>query len=722
MPFLLNPTFFWSVAAFVGIPLLVHLLRRRRVKVITWAAMEFLQQSQKRQKRRLRIEEIILLILRTLIVALAIFGFGRPVVDTVRIALLSQNTRVYAVIVVDNSFSMGHKGRDGRTSWQRARTAADEIVNRVLRSGDAVSLILLADKPNSVIAAPSFDLKLVRQRLTAAELTDRPTDYAAGAQEVARLLKASKSPVKEVYWITDDQAKAWDSSTKETAKTAYKEIGKQARLIWVSMGAPSNERDNLSVGMPTLSRELVTPQLPVRIEAKITNTGKQTRSNLIVNLKVDGKQADTRRISVGAGKTALAEFPYRFVTPGTHTGQITLGNADSADGLTIDNSAPFAVRSRERIRVLVQDMKPVGDPAKSESFYLMNAMAPSGAAESLTPKLRDGANFGNVSLRDYDAVILAGASGLSASDLRVLADYVKNGGGVLIFPNASTDAARINSDFGSVNLLPAALGTRKTLRDEEAVTLNPASITHPALGIFRETSTLDIGTARFSTYFTLEPENSADASAVQVMARFSNSDPALVERKVGMGRVIIAASGAGANTNQLPLKPAFVPFVYQMVSHLAQGASSRRNLKQDEPFLLTLPLTEANKAVRVTPPDGKTVSRRTALENGGVQFAFKDTAQSGVYTLAVEGSPQKDAFAVTLADNESDLTYTDPREKLIATGVPPSKIFTTITTNTIAVEVRKSRYGTEIWRTLIWILLGLIFLESLLAQRFGRRG
>ena len=720
--FLLNPAFFSLVAAFVGIPLLVHLLRRRRVKIVQWAAMEFLQQSQKRQKRRLRVEEIILLVLRTLMVALAVFAFGRPVVRAVGLALLSQNTRVYAVIVVDNSFSMGHKGRDGRTAWQRAKNAADEIVTKVLRDGDSASLILLADKPNSVIASPSFDRKLLRQRLTAAALTDRPTDYAVGAEEVAKLLKASKSPVKEVYWITDDQANAWAGSSKETAKTAYKEISKAAQMIWLSVGAPSGERDNVRVGMPTLSRELVTPQLPLRIESTITNSGKQVRSNLAVNLIVDGKTEATKPLSVGAGKSALADFTYQFTTPGTHTGQIKLANADSADNLAIDNAAPFAVRSRERIRVLVQDMKPAGDPAKSESFYLMNAMAPSGAAESLMPKLRDGANFGNVNLRDYDAVILAGASGLGASDLRVLADYVKNGGGVLIFPNADTSVARLNSDFGSVNLLPATLGSRKTLREEEAVTLNPASITHTALAIFRETSTLDIGTARFSTYFPLEPETASDASAIQVMARFSNGDPAFVERKVGMGRVIIAASGAGANTNQLPLKPAFVPFVYQMVSHLAQGASSRRNIKQDEPFLLTLPLAEANKAVRVTPPNNKTVSRRTALENGGVQFAFKDTAQSGEYKIAVEGSQQKDAFAVTLADSESDLTSAEPRDKLIAAGVAPTKILTTTNFNRIAAEVRKSRYGSEIWRPLIWILLPLMFLESLLAQRFGRRG
>ena len=96
MPFL-NPAFL-AALGLVAIPLLIHLIRRRKLKVIHWAAMEFLLQSQRKQKRRLQIEEIILLLLRMLIVALAALAFARPVLRSLGIPLLSQNSRVYAVI------------------------------------------------------------------------------------------------------------------------------------------------------------------------------------------------------------------------------------------------------------------------------------------------------------------------------------------------------------------------------------------------------------------------------------------------------------------------------------------------------------------------------------------------------------------------------------------------------------------------------------------------
>src|SRR5450432_1398364 len=144
----LTPAFLGALAL-VGIPLLIHLIRRRKLKIVQWAAMEFLRQSQKKQRKRLRIEELILLALRMLIVATAVLAFARPVLRALGVPILSQNTHVYAIIVLDNSFSMSARGTDARTSFERAKVAANEVVTRVLRDGDSVSVVLLSDKPEA---------------------------------------------------------------------------------------------------------------------------------------------------------------------------------------------------------------------------------------------------------------------------------------------------------------------------------------------------------------------------------------------------------------------------------------------------------------------------------------------------------------------------------------------------------------------------------------------
>ncbi len=719
----LNPAFL-GLLGLVGIPLLIHLIRRRKQKIVRWAAMEFLRQSQKKQRRRLRIEELILLSLRMLIVAIAVLAFARPVLRALGIPLLSQNARIYAVIVLDNSYSMDFRDpNDGKRSFERAQAAADDILTHILKSGDSASLVLLSDKPNATVGAPTYDLNLVRQRVRIAKVGDRSTDYLSTAQAVDKLLTASRTPVKEVYWISDDQAPAWGSSKKDAAKSVWTDMGKQARVTWVSAGAPALSRDNLVVATPTLSSELVTPQLSARIESQIANHGNRPRSDLLVNLIVDGKPAASTRVTIAPNSVQTAHFLWRFIEPGTHTCRIELADQGNVDGLAHDNGASFVVRSRERIKVLVQDMRPTANPTQSESFYLMNAMAPLGAAESVAPKLREGAGFGDITLRDYDTIVIAGLSRLSANDRRALEEYVKGGGGLLIFPGPDTDVHSVNADLGAAGLLPAKLGTRRVLTDASAITLNPGSIRHPVFTLFKDTSVMHLDSARFTTYYPLEPESDEqDINAVQVMMRFSNNEPAFVERHVGLGKVILAASSADSTWSQLPLRPSFIPLVSQVLSYLGQGPTSHRNLRQDEALFLSLPLSDANKSVRVTDPDGHTTAQTSVLDARGVSFSYNTTSRAGLYRISVANSRTSDAFAVGLPAAEGDLAYADPTQSITEAGLSSSHLTVAARPSLLQASVRRARYGAEVWRPLIWLLVPLLFLESMLAQMWGRRG
>ena len=719
----LSPAFLGALAL-IGVPLLIHLIRKRKLRVVQWAAMDFLLQSAKKQRRKLRVEELLLLLLRMLIVALAVLAFARPVLRSLGIPLLSQNARVYAVVALDNSYSMDFRSLpDNKTSWERAQQSAADILTKILKPGDSVSVVLLSDKPEALINAPSFDRQLALQRIRAAHTGDRSSDYLVGAQLVDKLLKASSAPVKEVYWLTDDQANAWASSKREQARSVWEEMGKQARVAWVSAGAPAGSRENLSVSLSPLARELVTPYLPARIEAKISNHGAKARNDVAVNLIVDDHQAGSARVSVAPGAEASVRFMPLFSRAGTHTGRVELADPSRIDGLTRDNAAPFVVRTRDRLRVLVQDMHPNADPGKSDSFYLLNAMAPGGTAESFTPKIREGEGFGGVTLRDYAAIVVTGLGSLSTSDVRALSEYVKAGGGLLLFPGVSTVSQRVNADLGAAGLLPARLGERKTLTDETAVTLNPSTIRADSfLSLFRDTTGLNLASARFLTYHALDPiTDEEDPNAVQTLVRFSDGEPAFVERHVGLGKVILAASSAGAAWNQLALKPSYVPLVYQLLSYLGQGAASHRNLRQDEPLFLSLPLTDANKQVRITDPDGRVHAQNSVLDARGVTFTYADTQRAGLYRAAVAESPTQDAFAVSLPTGESDLRAADANVSVTQAGLPANRL-TIAVPDRLQASIRRSRYGAEFWRPFIFAVIALLFLESFLAQRFGRRG
>ncbi|HLK56398.1 MAG TPA: hypothetical protein VKU00_07530, partial [Chthonomonadaceae bacterium] len=187
--------------------------------------------------------------------------------------------------------------------------------------------------------------------------------------------------------------------------------------------------------------------------------------------------------------------------------------------------------------------------------------------------------------------------------------------------------------------------------------------------------------------------------------------------------VILAASSAGTSGNDMPLKASsYVPLTNQLLSYLGQGAVSHRNLQQDDPLFLSLPLTDANKSVRVTDPDNRTVSQNSVLDARGVTFSYASTHRAGLYQVAVVGSQTTDAFAVGLPSSESDLAYADPSVSAAQSGVQKDHLTVVNTPAQLRAVVNRNRYGAEIWRWLIGPVIFLLFLESFLAQHFGRRG
>src|SRR5688572_8148017 len=100
---------FLGALSLVSIPIIIHLLQRRRFQVVRWGAMEFLRLSQRNRSRRLMIEQIILLIIRCLIIALVVLAICRPIMRAGALPMASGRGQVHAILILDNSYSMGYR-------------------------------------------------------------------------------------------------------------------------------------------------------------------------------------------------------------------------------------------------------------------------------------------------------------------------------------------------------------------------------------------------------------------------------------------------------------------------------------------------------------------------------------------------------------------------------------------------------------------------------------
>ena len=195
-----------------GVPILIHLLNRRRFKVVPWAAMEFLLASQRKNYRRIRLEQIILMALRVLALLLLVLAFARPDFQSSALAGKLGISQRYVILIVDNSFSMGHAD-GGTTAFQRAVNAGQQVI-QALAPGDTVSLIAMAANPKMLIRVPSLEHSTARAELMRLELSESGTNVPAALRAAAGMLEEAPPANCEIMLVTDCQRGFHDSFRK----------------------------------------------------------------------------------------------------------------------------------------------------------------------------------------------------------------------------------------------------------------------------------------------------------------------------------------------------------------------------------------------------------------------------------------------------------------------------------------------------------------------------
>src|SRR5262249_9334770 len=204
-----------AAAGAVSIPIIIHLLNRKRFRIVPWAAMRFLLAAQKRTVRKLRVEQWILLAVRVLLMLLLVLAmisvmpwlepiWNRLVPGGVR-PVVANSGRTHRIIVIDGSFSMGRRHIDG-TSFERACAAARQLIHDSQR-GDGFSLILAGSPAQVIVQGPSDNAENVGHEIELLRLPHGNSDLGGALVAVDALTAQplGKYNQREVYFLTDLQ-------------------------------------------------------------------------------------------------------------------------------------------------------------------------------------------------------------------------------------------------------------------------------------------------------------------------------------------------------------------------------------------------------------------------------------------------------------------------------------------------------------------------------------
>lgn len=622
------------LAGLLGIaaPVIIHLLNRARRRPVRWAAMRFLAAAIQRNRRHLQVADLLLLLLRCLVVAFLALAFARPVWKAAHSA--AGEGAVSLAVVVDASGSMLES--DGvRTRWELARIALDEEIAR-LPAGSTATLFLARDDVRAVIAEPTADLGLLSRSLERPPSGVRSSDLHPAIARAATTLHALGGR-REVLVITDGQALGWSRLGQiEAALTAPSGETLPLRVIQVG-DAPG---DNLAItalepGSTVAARGR---RLPLRVT--VANYASTPATGIRVTAGLEGAPPSAEAVipELRAGQSRTVDLAVRPAEPGFTAVTATLGRGDR---LPWDDSRSAGLQVVEQLDVLVVEGDRSGPDAPRPGFFLTAALAPPGSDRSAedAPVRVVTVPAGALPGRDlaaFRAIFLCHVPALDPATLGSLPGWVARGGGLVVFPGPGTDTARLGSALGLAGLLPAPIAPAAVDLREQPVSLQSTGYRHPLVAPWNDAAFGTLATARFHRIFPLDDPGPGDAS--RVILRFADGRPAVVERPVGLGRVVLFSSGVTPPENDLPLRPAFVPFVSRLLEAVAGGSAAALTLRAGEPLLLALGPENLRREVRVLRPgeDGPPrLAGRVESTARGPTASVRDTDTPGVYRIVI---------------------------------------------------------------------------------------
>lgn len=588
---LLNP---WMLAGLAGValPVIAHLLSKKKYDVVNWGAMQFLKLGQE-TRRRVWLEDLWLLLLRMALVAWLAIALARPWVSAKWLGDIGPQPNRDIVLILDGSYSMAWEATSV-TPQEHAIRWIDKFLGQ-LRPGDTVTLLEAREQVRTLIDPPTRDVNRVRDELKRLSPPTGTANFPEALSHAVKLLSRTNHLRREVVLLTDGQSQGWfsDDSNLWLRLDDLKKQSSVTPHLWVvnvlnagesdgQDAPPTTERLNFHVERLLPSRELSVPGFPIRFQTRVRFSGGSTSVTRQVHFEVDGQRLAerTQSVTLAPGGEANVEFEHRFEATGSHLVRVAL----DPDDLPTDNVSDAVIVVTEAVPVLLVDGDPRPDPVQSETFFIHAALAATGnetpwvqpttvkwsewtpqsgplaprekkpnapptsppqvkTNQPATPDARAAllSRSERATVNDLDkyaAVVLANVPKLTDAQFAALTDYVRRGGGVGLALGNQIERDNYNhqlfaDETGLLGVSLKDIESETPEQREQGVMIANATLESPWLQRFRAERGAAFTTARFSRWWQVEIVDGGGAKAeggTQEAEGSDESETKVVER------------------------------------------------------------------------------------------------------------------------------------------------------------------------------------------------
>jgi hypothetical protein len=627
----------------LAVPVLVHLFKPRRVRVIPFSSLRWLRASRHKLSRRVQWHQVLLFLLRAGFLTLLVLALAKPVLN------LGRGGRVMdRVLILDMGRTMAYEPPDRSPPLVLAREAAARLV-REAPAHDRTA-VLLAGARGSILIPPAPDPDRHAPRLHAVQADLSETDLAGALRLVPPLFAdGSDRETTELVILTDLLAASWSQGGVARFLRDFNRP-LRIRILDVGVGRPQNAwiaRAELGAPGPGGRRTLT---------AILGAVGDQAHERVLRLSGLPGLADQTRKVSLESDRPTVVAFDLPAgLDPAGSVAQLAL---EPRDALASDDVFWLPTDPQGSLRVLVLEAPSTQVAELQPAFHLrvgLEALA-AAAGGGLEIVTRTPAAVRPADLAAADAIILADIPALSDDALATLTDRVREGAGLAVFLGPGLDAAFHNTRLRTPLAPASSLLPVEVLERVDAgaglARLSDLRWEHPLLEALADPAYGDLAGVGLRSFRRLRLDEGR--SDVSVLARVNGEDPAMVAAAFGAGRVLVFNTTANDAWSDLPRRKSFVPLLDGLLTHLA-GGWRRRTFTAGE--AVVLPLPAGAESVTLTAPSGRELPPTLRQVAGKPVAQLDTTPELGVYRIRFRapGGPRNLPFVVQAGRRGSPL-------------------------------------------------------------------
>ncbi len=675
---ILSPSALWFLAA-ISIPIVIHLLSRLRINKVEFSTVRFIKQLETSSIRKMKFQQILLLLLRMLVIASLVMMMTQPVTQGFMPGWLAAEQDARLILVIDNSASMNVKV--GNQSF--IELSKKEALG-LLPSFNKETQITLAQTcpPKTIFMGQSNDPDLF-----ASIQNIQPTvGYDDLWVNLNYLLKDETivEPIKECVIFSDFMYRP--DSTFMAGIPNFESW----KFYFIQ---PGTVYDNLSIRSVSSLNRIKTMNQLVKLNTRVENSGELPKPNVPLELLFNEHRVGQVVSEIESGK----EKEFQFQAYPANMGIVQCRVSLPKDNYDLDNNWFLSMSIMEQIRCGI-----IGANSDDVAMLEMVLRAIDPQHQFLSIESRIQPELNRLFLDDVDVALIHNPKNITEEGVKDLEKFLRSGGGVIWF-QGNDDGSEFHSDIFEKLGFPFP---EKRMNAGQGFFSSQIAGEYSDLLQDLQVRNLDSELPEVFNYI----QTKLDAKQ-KVHLTLNNSDPLLIEFSKGSGSIFYFSTLLDLRWNDLAIRGMLVPLVYRLLVLTGTDEINTSSVKINEPKWISVEEKYLRHKWEIVSPSGRTEMIVPEYDREGINISSTD--ELGVYTVYSNGELFT-SFPTRLHDQE----YIQNRfsQNDIESILTSNQIRWLTLKDEFSQVFMETRQGKSLWKIFLALAILLLLAESIIGR------